>query len=95
MRKTSKSRSTVAKAIRKMQIPAYCPVLCGVKAVDQRGVDVDATNVMAIDSLLIVVMSEDDDVAIDMVPVEVAIDIVPIVDAVASIGIDMSMLRRN
>lgn len=86
-RKASRSLKIVANAMRKMQIPAYCPAVPGVKCDDQRGVLVDVKNTIAIESIpIIVVMSEDElaeEVAMD-IP-----DIVSVADAVADIDIEL------
>lgn len=47
----------MAKAMRKMQTPAYWPVFVGVKELDQRGVVVDVKNSI---SIVVVVMSIED-----------------------------------
>lgn len=78
----------VASAMRNMQIPAYSPVLCGVKAVDQSGVVVETKKVIAIESAPIIVISDDD----VEVAIELAIDMVPVVVEVISIVIDISIM---
>ncbi|KAJ4313325.1 hypothetical protein N0V94_007004 [Neodidymelliopsis sp. IMI 364377] len=65
-----------------MQVLAYSPAVWGVKADDQRGVEVDAKKVMTMVSVPIVVMLEDD---VD-VGIELAIEMLSIV------GVGMSML---
>lgn len=45
-----------------MHAPAYCPVVLGVKADDQRGVLVEVKNAMIMDSMFIVML--DDDISI-------------------------------
>lgn len=70
----------VVSAMRKIQVPAYSPVLCGVKAVDHRGVEVETKKVMAIESAPIIVIPEVIvDVGIDMASVGVA-DIIIVID---------------
>jgi hypothetical protein len=70
----------MASAMRKTQTPAYSPALCGVKAVDQRGVEVETKKVMAIESAPIIVIPEVGvDVGIDMTSVGVA-DIIIVID---------------
>lgn len=61
-RNASKMRNTTAKAIRKMHAPAYCPLVLGAKAEDQRGVFVEVKNTMAMDSMVIVVSDEPMDI---------------------------------
>lgn len=53
-RNASKMRNTTANAIRKMHAPAYCPLVLGAKAEDQRGVFVEVKKTMAMDSMVIV-----------------------------------------
>jgi hypothetical protein len=60
----------VAKAIRYMHVPAYCPVEFGVQDREYNGVLVEVKNVMAMDSIPIIVELDDDDTG-----VELAIDI--------------------
>jgi hypothetical protein len=67
--------------MRNMQIPTYSPAVWGVKADDHRGVEVDAKKVMAMVSIPIVVVLEDD---VDA-GIELATGILPVV------GVDMSM----
>ena len=75
-----------ATEIRNMQIPAYSPVLCGVKEFDQRGVDVETKKVIAIESAPIIVVPE--------VDVDVDIDMISVVVADVVIVIDISVLNR-
>lgn len=42
-----------------MHAPAYCPVVLGVKADDQRGVFVEVKNAMIMDSMFIVMLDDD------------------------------------
>jgi hypothetical protein len=66
-----------AKAIRNMQVPAYCPVELGVQAMEKRGVLVEVKNVIAIESIDIIVIPDDD---IDMeLSVELGMDIADVV----------------
>jgi len=58
-----------AKAIRKMQVPAYCPVELGIQDMEYRGVVVEVKNVMAMEFMPIIVVSDEElavDVAMDM-----------------------------
>ncbi|KAK4061719.1 hypothetical protein Trihar35433_9319 [Trichoderma harzianum] len=57
-RNASNIRNTTAKAIRKIHAPAYCPVVFGVKADDQRGVLVEVKNAMIMDSMFIVMLDD-------------------------------------
>lgn len=61
-RNASKTRNTTAKAIRNMHAPAYCPVVLGAKADDQRGVVVEVKNTMDMDSMVIVMLDESMDI---------------------------------
>jgi hypothetical protein len=63
----------VEKTIKNMHVPAYCPIEVGVHDIEKRGVLVDVKNVMAIASIPIIGMPEEE------VPVELGIDIPPIV----------------
>ncbi|KAJ4372832.1 hypothetical protein N0V86_008198 [Didymella sp. IMI 355093] len=83
LRIASNSLNIVARAMRNMQIPAYSPVLCGVKDVDQRGVEVETKKVMAIESAPIIIC--------DGVDVDDGIVIVPVVDDDIAIVIDISI----
>lgn len=66
----------VANAMRNMQIPAYCPVVLGVNADDQREVPVDVKNTVAIVSMPAIVVSEDDvDMGMEELSVELAMGI--------------------
>jgi hypothetical protein len=56
----------VAKAMRKMQIPAYCPVVLGVKPDDHRDVLVDVENTVAMVFMSVIVVVSEDDVDMDM-----------------------------
>lgn len=67
-----------AKAIRNMQVPAYCPVELGLHDHVNKGVLEEVKNTIAIESIPIS-MLEDDDMGIEL-PVEVAIDIPDIVE---------------
>jgi hypothetical protein len=80
----------IAKAIKNMQVPAYCPVELGVHVMENRGVVVDVKKVIAIESIPIMVVSDEDiadDVAIDIADVVLAGD--PDIDIVM---LDMSIL---
>jgi hypothetical protein len=79
MRIANKARKTVAKTMRNMQVPVYCPVDAGVHSEEKRGVVVDVKKVMAI---RFIVMLEDN------VFVNVGMDIPPMV-LVEVPGIDM------
>ncbi|KAM0250212.1 hypothetical protein ACHAQJ_008705 [Trichoderma viride] len=61
-RNASKIRNTTAKVIRNMHAPAYCPVVLGAKADDQRGVFVEVKNAIAMDSMLIVMLDDSMDI---------------------------------
>lgn len=45
-----------ANAIRKTQVPAYCPVLPGTHEFENNGVSVDVKNTIAIEFMFIIVM---------------------------------------
>ena len=82
----------VAKARRNMHAPAYCPVVPGVKADDQRGVLVEVKNTMAMDSMPIIVVMSDEDVDMGIEPaVEVAMDIPDMSVADAGMDIDIEI----
>ncbi len=71
VRNASRKRKMKAKAIMKIQVPAYCPVDWGVHAMEKRGVLDEVKKVMAIESMPIIVdeLLEDDiddDVDMDM-----------------------------
>lgn len=55
----------VAKAIRNMQVPAYCPVVWGIQEDEKRAVLVEVKKVVAIESIVIIL-----DESMGMVPVE-------------------------
>ena len=77
----SNSRKMVAKNMRNIHIPAYCPVVVGVKANDQRDVLVEVKNTIAIESIPIIIVLLDDEVDIGMEPsVAVAMDIESVMD---------------
>lgn len=63
-----------ANTIRNIHVPAYCPVVFGVHAEENRGVFEAVKNTMAIESIPIMVLLEDDMPLIEL-SVEVAIDI--------------------
>lgn len=63
-----------------MQAPAYCPVVLGVKADDQRGVLVEVKKTM---SMVCILMSIEADVAM-AIEVDVAMDMEPAVEVVIS-----------
>lgn len=66
-----------------MHIPAYSPVLCGVKDFDQRAVEVETKKVMAIELAPIIMGVVEVDEGMDMAAVAVA---------VISIVVDISIL---
>lgn len=70
-----------------MQMPAYCPALCGVKCDDQSGVVVDEKKTIAISSMPIMDISG---IVVDM-GVDVAIDMESVAVAPMAIDIDMSI----
>ena len=75
-RNASRSRKMVAKAIRNMHAPAYCPVVVGAKAIDQRGVLVEWKKTIAIESIDIIAIMSGDVVDMGIEPsVAVAMDI--------------------
>ena len=94
-RKANKSRKIVAKHMRNMHVPAYCPVVFGEKAVDQRGVFVEVKNTIAISSMPIIPAMSDDDVDVGMglesvaEPVDIAIAI-----ELESMSMSMLVIRR-
>lgn len=67
-RSASKARKIAARAIRKIHVPAYCPVDLGVQAIEKSGVVVDEKNVMAMSLMPIMLLEED----ISIEPVGVA-----------------------
>jgi hypothetical protein len=69
-RNVTNARNIAVNAMRNIQAPAYCPVVFGVKADDQRGVVVEVKKTMSIDSPLSAI---EVDVAIDNV--ELAVDV--------------------
>ncbi|PQE06942.1 hypothetical protein CJF32_00009202 [Rutstroemia sp. NJR-2017a WRK4] len=76
-RTANKARKMAAKAIRNMQVPAYCPVEVGVQVIEKRGVLVEVKNVIAIVSIDINVVADED---IDKeLSVELAMDIADVV----------------
>lgn len=87
----------VAKAIRNMQVPAYCPVVLGVQEDEKRAVFVAVKKVMAIESIPIILdesmgMEPSVGVAMGMEPsVRVAMGIAAMVPA-EDPGIDISIL---
>lgn len=87
----------VAKAIRNMQVPAYCPVELGVHDMEKRGVAVEVKKVIAIESIPIIVMLDDEDMGMEPA-VELAMDIADIVlvadpdPDIVMPGIDMSSI---
>ncbi|KAF5138989.1 hypothetical protein E5D57_002778 [Metarhizium anisopliae] len=62
-RNPNKKRNTTAKAMRNMHAPAYWPAVLGVKAEDQRGVLVEAKKTMVMDSMVMVMLDDDMDMA--------------------------------
>ncbi|KAF2995644.1 hypothetical protein E8E13_000471 [Curvularia kusanoi] len=85
-RNATNKRNMAASAIKKIQIPAYCPVLWGVNDFDQSGVEVDTKKVIAIVSAPIIVIEVDE--------VEVGIDIAPVMVADIAVVIDMSIVSN-
>ena len=77
----------MAKMIRNMQVPAYCPVDLGVQAQENRGVVDDVKNTIPIESIPIMSMDGDVDIGIDML-VELGMAIPDIPVAVAVIDIE-------
>lgn len=53
----SNALKMVAKAIRQMQVPVYCPAESGVQAMEKRDVLVETKNVMDISSIPIIVVA--------------------------------------
>jgi hypothetical protein len=76
-RTANKARKMAAKAIRNMQVPAYCPIEVGVQAMEKRGVLVEVKNVIAIESIDMNVVP-DPDIDIEL-SVELAMDIADVV----------------
>lgn len=74
-----------ASAIKKIQIPAYSPALCGVNDFDQSGVELDTKNVIAMASAPIIVIEGEED--------EVGIDMSPVIEADIAVVIDMSIMN--
>lgn len=101
LRITNIARKMIAKAIRNMHVPAYCPVELGVQDIEKRGVAVEVKKVMAIESIPIISMLDEDDIGMEPA-VEGAIGIAGIV-SVADPAIDIvvpdidmpSMLTRQ
>ncbi|KAG9200517.1 hypothetical protein G6514_006859 [Epicoccum nigrum] len=77
-------RNMAASAIKKIQIPAYSPALCGVNDFDQSGVELETKKVIAMVSAPIIVIEDED--------VEVGIDMAPVIEADISEVIDMSIM---
>lgn len=76
--------------MRKMQVPAYCPVFVGVQVMENRGVLVDVKKVMAMSFIPIMDMEVDEAVVMDEV-----VDMGMLVDvdmAVMLLVIDISMI---
>lgn len=73
-----------ASAIKKIQIPAYSPALCGVKDFDQSGVELETKKVIAIVSAPIIVIEDEE--------AEVGIDMAPVIEADIAVVVDMSIL---
>ncbi len=80
----------VAKKMRNMQVPAYCPVELGAQDEEYKGVLVEVKKVMAIESIPIIIVLVDDDMAMEVV-VELAMDISDMV-LVGDPDIDIDML---
>jgi len=76
-----RARKIVANTNKKMQVPEYSPMELGAHDMEKRGVLVEAKKTMAIDSIVIIVASEEGDVGNELA-VELAIGIV-------SVGINM------
>ncbi|KAK5191955.1 hypothetical protein LTR92_007902 [Exophiala xenobiotica] len=74
-----------AKATRKMQVAVYCPMLSGVQDHEKRGVVVEMKKTMAMDSIPMSVLDDDD------IGMELAIDIPDVVE-VGEADVDMVIL---
>ena len=57
LRMAMSPRNATAKAMRKMQVPAYWPASPGVQAVEKRDVDVDSKKVITMDEVGMVMLS--------------------------------------
>ena len=89
MRTANNARKIAEKAMRKMQVPAYCPVELGVQAAENRGVEVAWKKVISIISMRIIVPISDGGV-----PDEVGMYIPPMAlvgELVMGIVMDISM----
>ncbi|KAK5412241.1 hypothetical protein LTR06_005211 [Exophiala xenobiotica] len=79
------ARKIDAKATRKMQVAVYCPMLSGVQDHEKRGVVVEMKKTMAMDSIPMSVLDDDD------IGMELAIDIPDVVE-VGEADVDMVIL---
>jgi hypothetical protein len=89
MRIANNARKIAEKAMRKMHVPAYCPVELGVQAAENRGVEVAWKKVISIMFMRIIVP-----ISGDGVPVEGGIVIPPIAlvgEPIMGIVVDMSI----
>lgn len=64
----------MAKAMRKMHTPAYCPVLLGVKELAQRGVSVAVKNTTSICMLV------EEDIVVELLSVDVGMAIAVVLE---------------
>lgn len=91
-RTASNSRKMVAKAMRNIHVPVYCPIVVGVKAVDQRDVLVEWKKTIAIESIPIIITLSGDDVDMGMEPSVVeGMDIESVM--VPDIDIDIALME--
>ena len=84
-----------AKAMRKMQVPAYCPVEVGVHVIEKSGVVVDEKKVMAIELIPIIVVvsiSIEPEVAL-AVAMGMVIDMLPM--SLVTVVIDIESISRR
>jgi hypothetical protein len=96
-----RARKIAANAIRKMQVPAYCPAEFGVQAVEKSGVTVEEKKVIVIMLIGIVVlmsMSVEPDIALSVaMGMGMVIDM-PVMSPVAvavPIGIDIEPIAKR
>ncbi|KAF2095959.1 hypothetical protein NA57DRAFT_59022 [Rhizodiscina lignyota] len=89
IRTANKAQKMVAKAIRNLQVPAYCSVELGVQDEEWRGVLVEVKNVIVIESIPIIIILDDEDMGMEL-PVELAMDI-PDMVFVGDVDIDIVM----
>jgi hypothetical protein len=66
MRTANNARKMVEKTIRKIQVPAYCPVEVGVHEEEKRGVVVEVKKVIAIMFISIIVIVPDAGPSVDV-----------------------------